>query len=85
MKRLQASRLKPATILLIACSLALSACAGVHNRPTYPAMTDEQKEELRAVCNNDDDKKHFDPECRALEEWFGRVEKLKRQLERKTI
>jgi len=43
-------------------------------------MTVAQKAELRAVCNNDDDRVHFDPECRDLEEWFGRVKKLKDQL-----
>lgn len=70
-RRLLLALLSAATILLTACK---------HTQAIYPEMTYDQKQELRAVCNNDEDTRNFDPECRHLEEWFGRIEKLKRQL-----
>lgn len=62
-----------------AAMILLMAFNGCANRPDfqYPKMTKEQKAELREVCNNDDDKSKFDPECSNLEEWFGRIQKQK--------
>ena len=79
--------MKPARIskkppgLLILATILLTSCNGAAPVLSYPAMTDAQKEELRTVCNNDDDKKHFDPECRELEAWFQAIATLRRQIE----
>jgi len=44
-------------------------------------MSEHARAELRESCNNDSDFENFDPECAHLEEWFGRIEQLKQQLE----
>jgi hypothetical protein len=78
MRQLLQSPLSMAMILLMIFSA--SGCAGQAHTPAYPKMTDAQKQELRAVCNNDEDPSVFDPECRHLESWFDRIRILGKQL-----
>lgn len=59
--------------LLSAVAIYLIACQTTS--PSFPAMTDTERQEIEKVCGQELKK------CPEFERWLGRVEKLKRQLE----